>query len=112
MQPAKLKEEGSPAKKPCANIGLPGTANEQSASGTIKSTDAATAAPGATIHAGPVPLFLVPQTISTEIHAHGGAISGISVRRTGQHVYAITITTTAPKAGACVARKAGDVHAD
>ena len=93
MQPAKLKEEGSPAKKPCANIGLPGTADEKLSSGKINTAYDA----GATIHAGPVPLFLVPQTISTEIHAHGGAISGISVRRTGQHVYAITLTKTTPR---------------
>lgn len=104
MQPAVKIEEGSPAKKPCANIGLPGTANEQSSSGTIKSAD--TAAAGATIQAGPVPLFLVPQTISSEIHAHGGAISEIAVRRTGQHVYAITLTKTTPKGEA-----AGDADA-
>jgi len=121
MQPAVPIEEGSPTKEPCANIGFPGTAGEQSASGTIKSadvadaaTDAATvaaaadtaagaataatdAAAGASIHAGPVPLYLVPQTISAEIHTHGGEISGISVQRTGQHFYAITLTRVAPQ---------------
>jgi len=112
MQPAVPIEEGSPTKEPCANIGFPGTADEQSASGTIKSADVAdaatvaadattptptTAAAGESIHAGPVPLYLVPQTISAEIHAHGGEISGISVQRTGQHFYAITLTRAAPR---------------
>ena len=115
MQPAVPIEEGSPTKEPCANIGFPGTADEQSASGTIKSADVAdvatvaaaaattaattptTGAAGESIHAGPVPLYLVPQTISAEIHAHGGEISGISVQRTGQHFYAITLTRAAPR---------------
>jgi len=92
MQPA-VPIEGSPTKKPCANIGFPGTADEQSASENIKSAAGA----DATIHAGPVPIYLVPATISSEIHAHGGDIAEITVRRTGQHVYAITLTRTGPQ---------------
>jgi len=104
MQPA-VPVEGSPAKKPCANIGLSGTADEQSAAKNINTADGA----GKTIKAGPVPLYLVPQTISTEIHAHGGNISEIAVRRTGQHVYAITLTRTGPQGKK--AEKAGDADA-
>lgn len=80
--------EGSPAKQPCANIGLSGTADQQSAATNITSAGSA----GETIKAGPVPLYLIPQTLSAEIHAHGGDISEIAVKRTGQHVYAITLT--------------------
>lgn len=87
MQPTQ-PIEGSPAKKPCANIGFTGTADEQSAAGDIKIVGS----PGETITAGPVPLYLIPQTLSAEIHAHGGDISEIAVKRTGQHVYAITLT--------------------
>jgi hypothetical protein len=89
MQPTQTIE-GSPAKQPCANIGLSGTADEQSAAGDIKTAGSA----GETITAGPVPLYLIPQTLSAEIHAHGGDISEIAVKRTGQHVYAITLTKT------------------
>ena len=83
-------EEGSPITKPCARSAMSGTAIEPSASDDIKSANGA----DAPIRAGPVPLFLVPQTISSEIHAYGGDISEISVRRTRQHVYAITLTRT------------------
>ena len=89
MQPTQ-PIEGSPAKQPCANIGLFGTADQQSAATNITSADSA----GETIKAGPVPLYLIPQTLSAEIHAHGGDISEIAVKRTGQHVYAITLTKT------------------
>ena len=89
MQPTQIIG-GSPAKQPCANIGLSGTADEQSAAEDIKTASSA----GETITAGPVPLYLIPQTLSAEIHAHGGDISEIAVKRTGQHVYAITLTKT------------------
>ena len=102
MQPA-VPIEGSPAKKPCANIGLRGTADEQSAATKINTTAGARTP----ISAGPVPLFLVAKTISTEIHAHGGDISEIAVKRTGQHVYAITLTKIAPQG-----KKAGGANAD
>ena len=102
MQPA-VPIEGSPAKKPCANTGLTGTADEQSAAENINTADGA----GKTIKAGPVPLYLIPQTLSAEIHAHGGKISEITVKRTGQHVYAITLTKTGPQK-----QGAGGTHAD
>ncbi len=90
MQPAVPIKEGSPTKKPCGHIVSNGTANEQSASGNINSADEA----GMSIHAAPVPLYLVPATISAEIHANGGDVREITVRRTRQHVYAITLTRT------------------
>ncbi|WAI01798.1 hypothetical protein [Methanogenium organophilum] len=86
-------QEGSPTTQPCANSEMSGTAKKQSAAGNINTTDNA----GKSIKAGPVPLYLVPQTISSEIHTHGGEISAITVRRTGQHVYAITLTKAAKK---------------
>jgi len=126
------KPEGSPTTKPCTNSEMSGTAKEQLAAVHINTTDAVTAPRDTSIKAGPVPLYLIPQTISSEIHAHGGEISGITVRRTGQHVYAITLTkaagqqqkqekrkgtkqtgNTRPKPGrnACAEEAAGEPHA-
>lgn len=104
MQPADRKPiaKGSPTTKPCTNSEMSGTADEQSAVKKTKTTDGA----GKSIRAGPVPLYLIPQTISTEIHAHGGDISEIAVKRTGQHVYAITLTKT-PKPGRSQGREQG-----
>ena len=98
--------EGSPTTPPCATSEMSGTAPEQPAGERVKSggtnpvpdQTACRGAEPAAITAGPVPLYLVPQTISAEIHAHGGAISGITVRRTGQHVYAISLTTVPKQA--------------
>ena len=95
--------KGSPSKRPCANIGFSGTADKRSAATKINSADAASTS----IAAGSVPLYLIPQTLSAEIHAHGGDISEISVRRTGQHVYAITLTKTPKKT-----QKRGDTDAE
>ncbi|GAB7015450.1 hypothetical protein JCM10550A_08160 [Methanogenium cariaci] len=102
MQPAYRTINGSPAKKPCSHIGLRGTADEQSAATEINSPAGRTP-----ISAGPVPLYLIPQTISTEIHAHGGDISEITVRRARHHFYAISLTKTAPGG-----QKAGGADAD
>ncbi|MBN1194547.1 MAG: hypothetical protein JXA08_04275 [Methanomicrobiaceae archaeon] len=49
--------------------------------------------------AGPVPLYLIPQALSTEIHRLGGTIAEITVTRTGGHGYAIRIRTHAQEAG-------------
>lgn len=91
MPPIDTKQrKGSPTTKPCANSEMSGTAREQLAADGIKSTMNERAA----IKTGPVPLYLIPQTLSSEIHAHGGEISEIAIKRTGQHVYAITLTKT------------------
>ena len=47
----------------------------------------------------PVPLYLIPQALSAEIHRHGNAIAGVQVRRTRNHSYKLTIDL-AGKAGA------------
>ncbi|KAF1078096.1 hypothetical protein MKMG_00961 [Methanogenium sp. MK-MG] len=70
MRPAALTGEGSPTTKSCANSGMSGTADERSAAKNINTTAAA----GKSIRAGPVPLCLIPRTLSSEIHAHGGDI--------------------------------------
>ena len=104
MQPESEKQiDGSPITKPCANSEMSGTADEQSTAEIIKSPEKKRTA----INAGPVPLYLIPQTLSSEIHAHGGTISEITIRRTGQHGYAITLTKTAPKG-----QNTGDTDAD
>lgn len=43
------------------------------------------------ISVSPVPLFLVPRAIADEIRRHGRAVREISVRRTRNHQYAISI---------------------
>ncbi|WFN34582.1 hypothetical protein L1S32_00225 [Methanogenium sp. S4BF] len=76
MQPVDAgKRKGSPTTRPCANSEMSGTANEQSAADKINITEA----PRTDIRAGPVTLYLIPQTISAEIHVHGGPISGRTV---------------------------------
>ncbi|MBT8507569.1 hypothetical protein AZH53_03930 [Methanomicrobiaceae archaeon CYW5] len=42
--------------------------------------------------AGDYPLYLIPQVLSREIHARGGTISAIEIRRAGRHNYRITIS--------------------
>ncbi len=113
MQPAVPVEKGSPTTKPCANSEMSGTAEEQSAADKIHSTDTARM----DIRAGPVPLYLIPQTLSSEIHAHGGDISEIAIKRTGQHVYAITLVKTPkqgkpPKPGKGAGQAGGDANAE
>ncbi len=41
----------------------------------------------------PVPLYLVPQALSAEIHRLGGSILEVHIRRTGCHNYLIILTT-------------------
>lgn len=43
------------------------------------------------VSTGPVPLYLIPQALSAEIHRHGNAIAGVQVRRTRHHSYRLTI---------------------
>lgn len=99
--------EGSPSTKPCPNSEMIGTAEEQSVSGNINPMDTA----GTSIYTDPVPLSLVVKTISAEIQAHGEDISQISIRRTGQHVYTISLNKTAPQ-GMVAGQKAGGADAD
>lgn len=47
--------------------------------------------PTAENRAGPVPLYLIPQAISAEIHKLKDRITEIHIRRTSGHNYAITI---------------------
>jgi hypothetical protein len=39
----------------------------------------------------PVPLYLIPKTLSEEIRKYGDAISEVRVRRTAGHTYLIKI---------------------
>ncbi len=45
--------------------------------------------------AGAYPLDLIPQVLSREIHARGGTITAIEIRRSGRHNYRITISDSA-----------------
>ncbi|TAJ43870.1 hypothetical protein [Methanofollis fontis] len=76
----KTDQNGSSHDTACANTGPGKTASLVSAREEINS-------------AGPVPLYLLPVTLSTEIHRFGGAIREVLIRRSGRHMYAITILT-------------------
>lgn len=91
MQP----EDGRPAPKRSASRALSGTANEKSVPQPIHPMGGA----GNTITLRPVPLYLIPQTLSREIHTYKGAISRIGIRRSGMHSYLITIATQTPRGG-------------
>jgi hypothetical protein len=45
--------------------------------------------------AGAYPLYLIPQVLSREIHARGGTITAIVIRRSGRHNYQIMISDSA-----------------
>jgi len=88
---------------------MSGTADEKSPSGNINTTDDA----GRTIHEGPVPIYLVPQTISAEIHEHGANIAEITIRRIKHHNFVITLTRTGSQGEkADTSEQAGDTDAD
>lgn len=79
--------DGSPENEPCANTNPCRTAN------TTSPRKGISPAAGPTVHTPePVPLYLIPQTLSKEIHRFGGAISEMHIRRSGSHNYRITIT--------------------
>ncbi len=105
MQPADSNpmNRGSPSTKLCTNSEMSGTANEQLSAKNIKSVETART----TITRGPVPLYLIASTISSEIHTHGRRISGIVVKRTEYNSYVISLTKTVPQG-----KKAGGANAD
>jgi len=57
--------------------------------------------------AGAYPLYLIPQVLSREIHARGGTITAIVIRRSGRHNYQITICDAASSAGTAPATVTG-----
>jgi hypothetical protein len=77
--PLSEKEYGSPRNKTCSNTCCLRTANRNS---TLRKISKA---------ADPVPLSLIPQILSKQIHEHGGSITGINVRRNRDYNYQITM---------------------
>ncbi|WP_084600850.1 hypothetical protein [Methanolacinia paynteri] len=76
--------DGSPqGGKLWANTNNPGTANNSSTSENLSKS------------AGPVPLYLLPQTLSQEIHEFGDSIIEVNIRRTRGHNYLIRLTASA-----------------
>jgi len=57
--------------------------------------------------AGAYPLYLIPQVLSREIHARGGTITAIVIRRSGRHNYQIVISDAAGTAGTGEAASTG-----
>lgn len=74
---------GSPHHDSCANTESGETATRSSAPETISNPD--------TFTTGPVPLYLIPQALSSEIHQHRDAIIEMHIRRTRYHHYLITL---------------------
>ncbi len=91
---------GSPRNETCANTVSWRTATTTSLPGVISPAPGPgdrrqglapmTAAEHTT---DPVPLYLVPQALSAEIHRLGGSILEVHIRRTGCHNYLIILTT-------------------
>ncbi|PKL62757.1 MAG: hypothetical protein CVV31_04140 [Methanomicrobiales archaeon HGW-Methanomicrobiales-2] len=48
------------------------------------------------INVSPVPLFLVPQAVAAEIRRYGRAVREITVRRTRNHQYTISVERGRP----------------
>lgn len=76
-------KDGSPRTIQCANTDCTRTANRESTCREISKA------------AGPVPLFLIPQALSKEIHETGEAVLEIRVKRTRGHNYNITVISAA-----------------
>ncbi len=74
---------GSPLNEPCANTDSHGTENTSSSGIEPQKVNHTT---------GPVPLYLVPQALSHELHRLGGAVAEVKIRRTRGHNYRITVT--------------------
>ncbi|RXE56044.1 hypothetical protein ABH15_07565 [Methanoculleus taiwanensis] len=76
--------DGSPRNEACDNIDSCGTARNSSASEGIRSTAIRTL--------DPVPLYLIPQTISAAVRRHGRSILEIRAKLNGHNFFVITIT--------------------
>ncbi|HOT03978.1 MAG TPA: hypothetical protein PK069_07355 [Methanolinea sp.] len=77
---------GSPQPDPCANTRSGETATSSSAPDGISAPEKSL-----THTTGPVPLYLIPQALSTEIHEHRDGIIEVRIRRTRYHQYLITL---------------------
>ena len=86
--PDRIEIGGSPHPDPCANMESGETATISSAPDEISAPE------GFTSHtSGSVPLYLMDQAMSTEIHEHGDTIVEVRIRRTRNHHYLITLVT-------------------
>ena len=83
------------------------TGTAQAAAGPVGGSVPAPAAGGEGEDAGAYPLYLIPQVLSREIHARGGTITAIVIRRAGRHNYRITIADAASAASPGTATATG-----
>ena len=88
------KVSGSPPPESSANRNQEGTATRTSLSRHLSTPTglAAWITP-------PVPLYLVPQALSAEIHKNRGSILEVHIRRTGNHQYVITLVAAGKTGG-------------
>lgn len=93
--PDRVEISGSPHPDPCTNMESGETATSSSALEEISTPE------GFTTHtSGPVPLYLIAQAMSTEIHEHRDEILEVHIRRTRNHHYLITLVTGKEEGGA------------
>ncbi len=89
--------DGSPRPDSCASTKSGETATSSSVPDKISAPERYV-----THTSGPVPLYLIAQAISTEIHERGDGILAVHIRRTRNHQYLITLFT---------GKEEGDAHA-
>jgi len=82
----KNRVDGSPLRESSANRNQEGTATSSSLSKNLSTPQGLAAC-----ITSPVPLYLLPQALSAEIHRHRGSILEVHIRRTGNHQFRITV---------------------
>ncbi|KQC06676.1 MAG: hypothetical protein APR55_04750 [Methanolinea sp. SDB] len=85
---------GSPPPESSANRNQEGTATKTSLSRKINTPKRCSA-----WITPPVPLYLVPQALSAEIHKNRGSILEVHIRRTGNHQFRITLVSAGGAGG-------------
>ncbi len=80
--------DGSPFNESCANTNSDETATSSFSLKLISAPN-----PPETYTTGPVPLYLIPQALSTKLHQHRDEILEVHIRRTRNHQYLITLVT-------------------
>lgn len=88
------KVSGSPPRGSSANRNQEGTATKTSLSRQINTPKRCSA-----WISPPVPLYLVPQALSAEIHRNRGSVLEVHIRRTGNHQFRITLVAAGEAGG-------------
>ena len=90
----KNRLDGSPQRESSVNKNQEGTATKTSLSRHLSTPQSL-----ASWITSPVPLYLLPQALSAEIHRYRGTILEVHIRRTGNHQFVITVVTNVKAGG-------------